>query len=89
MIQKGKPLSVGSIARRKLLTRAKEAFEDGHLGLSKMPFADCVHAEDSLLDSSTSSSEELSNPGPIRRRCDDAPKLYNQKLKVCAFLLVI
>ena len=85
VIQKGKSLSAGSIGRRKLLNSAKEAFADGLPGASRMPYADCVDAEDSLLDSSTSSSEELSNPGPIRRRCDGAPKLYKRKLKVCAF----
>ena len=85
VIQKAPSLSEGSIARRKLLNSAKEAFADGIPGASRMPFADCVHAKESLLDSSTSSSEELLNPGPIRRRCDGAPKLYKRKLKVCAF----
>ena len=82
-------MSEGSIARRKLLASAKEAHNAGHAGASKMPFADSVHAKDGSLDSSTSSSKELMDPRPIRRRCDGAPRVFSMKRKVCEFFCLV
>ena len=77
LIQDDKLVSVGSMARWKMLAKTKAAHHARKSGASSMPLKGVVlQTDDSdILDSSTLLSDECFSDKHLRRRCDGQPDI--------------